>query len=188
MSLTILLAFGGLGGVVVALVQTIRLTNAKAKVEALKLELDAAQKAVAQASSDRTDKDKRYEAIIVALKVEIARLEDASRLATSQDPRVIRERLRRILAGGVTVLVLCVLPGCRHIEYVPAVVDRPCLLEAPPVAKPVALAGPAEGCPDQWVGCLDGPAAISLEANLAAARRWATEAWLRCGPTPETPK
>lgn len=48
----------------------------------------------------------------------------------------------------------------------------------------MSIAGPIEGCPEKFVGCLTVDDALRLEGNERAARSWAQEAWLRCGPLP----
>jgi hypothetical protein len=61
-----------------------------------------------------------------------------------------------------------------------------CVLAPPPTSEPLFLAGPDEGCPPNFAGCLDVDAGLALERNLNHDRRWIDEAWLRCGPTGET--
>lgn len=56
-----------------------------------------------------------------------------------------------------------------------------CLAEPAPQEEPVAIAGPENGCPEQFVACLDLAAARALERNVTRARRWAREVEARCG-------
>lgn len=44
----------------------------------------------------------------------------------------------------------------------------------------IYLAGPEDGCPEEWVGCLDLEAALALERYLREARAWMGEASARC--------
>ena len=53
--------------------------------------------------------------------------------------------------------------------------DRP-----PPELRGVRMAGPEDGCPEEWVGCLDLEAALALERYLREARAWMGEASARC--------
>lgn len=53
--------------------------------------------------------------------------------------------------------------------------------EPPPPSLPVVrIAGPEDGCPEEWVGCLDLEAALALERYLREARAWMGEASARC--------
>jgi hypothetical protein len=79
------------------------------------------------------------------------------------------------------VVVACLGAGCCHAPAPKVVEPGPCAVEAPPAPRPVKMAGPESGCPSQFVGCLDVPNALALEADTRAARRWQAEVWARCG-------
>ena len=53
--------------------------------------------------------------------------------------------------------------------------DRP-----PPELRGVRLAGPEDGCPEEWVGCLSLADALELERYLREAMAWMAEAAARC--------
>ena len=61
----------------------------------------------------------------------------------------------------------------RHDGHCP---DRP-----PPELRGVRLAGPEDGCPEEWVGCLSLADALELERYLREAQAWMREASARCG-------
>lgn len=183
--LTLASAFGGLGGVIAALVQTIRLGSARAERDAIRKQLDEALKAQSQCQSNDADRIARYEALVSSLKTEIVRLESAARLAVDLDPLHVRDRLKRLLGGVAIIGALLFFPSCRHVELVPAEVSMPCLAEPPPASSPVTFADRDRGCPDSLAVCLDALNALVLEQNITNLRRWSTEAWIRCGPTPK---
>jgi len=56
-----------------------------------------------------------------------------------------------------------------------------CRLTPPPKPEPVTVAGPDEGCPSSFVGCLDVDGGLALERRLRASQRWEAEAWALCG-------
>ena len=58
--------------------------------------------------------------------------------------------------------------------------DGHCPELPPPVMPAIYLAGPEDGCPEEWVGCLDLEAALALERYLREARAWMGEASARC--------
>lgn len=45
----------------------------------------------------------------------------------------------------------------------------------------VHIAGPEDGCPEEWVGCLSLADALELERYLREAMAWMAEAAARCG-------
>lgn len=66
---------------------------------------------------------------------------------------------------------------------------RACLAEPPPEPHGLTPAGPEQGCPETWAMCLERDGALALIDYLATLRRYAADAWDRCGPeTKETPK
>lgn len=48
--------------------------------------------------------------------------------------------------------------------------------------EPVQLVGPEGVCPENFAACLEAPEAAKLANYLGRSRRWAMEAWFRCGP------
>lgn len=61
----------------------------------------------------------------------------------------------------------------------PVVIEqRQCLTEQPPAPREIAFAE----CGGQWVACLDRASALALAAYLSDLRRYASDAWIACGP------
>ncbi len=68
----------------------------------------------------------------------------------------------------------------------PVVVERrECLREPPPDPQPVTFAPCGVG---EWVACLDRPSSIALVKYLSDLRRYASDAWIACGPEVPSPK
>jgi hypothetical protein len=67
--------------------------------------------------------------------------------------------------------------SCFHRPPNPKPPEPECLIEPPPVMRPV-LASP---CPNGLTVCLDTPNAAALTRNVLLLRRWVEEAWARCG-------
>ena len=44
----------------------------------------------------------------------------------------------------------------------------------------IYLAGPEDGCPEEWVGCLRLADALKLERYIREAQAWMREASARC--------
>ena len=58
--------------------------------------------------------------------------------------------------------------------------DGHCPEHLPPVMPAIYVSGPEDGCPEEWVGCLDLEAALALERYLRASQSWMREASARC--------
>lgn len=58
--------------------------------------------------------------------------------------------------------------------------DGHCPELPPPVMPAIYLSGPEDGCPEEWVGCLDLEGALALERYLRASHAWMREASARC--------
>lgn len=88
-----------------------------------------------------------------------------------------------------SLLLAALVLGCRQPKP-PVVAPAPqpgCLREAPPKESAVSFAGPPE-CPERYVGCLHVADALALERNIQSLRRYAREAWARCGVRPSRPE
>ena len=58
--------------------------------------------------------------------------------------------------------------------------DGHCPEHPPPIMPAIYLAGPEDGCPEEWVGCLRLADALELERYLREAQAWMREASARC--------
>lgn len=82
-------------------------------------------------------------------------------------------------------LLLCVSvsASCFRKEYVYLPAVDSCLKEPPPVER--AVKPTFDGCPEQFVYCLDKDAGLDLEHNVKVLRDWNKEAWTRCSIHPD---
>ena len=78
------------------------------------------------------------------------------------------------------LLLLCgiVSASCFRKEYVYLPPKESCLVEPPPEEKSVIPT--QDGCPEQFVYCLEMNAGLNMEHNVHALRSWSREAWVRC--------
>ena len=107
----------------------------------------------------------------------------------SSQPFVLTSKsLKKILMNALfLVLVVIGSIGCSgnsRAATPPLVVPRlvKCLQSPPPVPPEIAIAGPEEGCPPEWEGCLNSQVAGKLGEYLSALQKWARDAYISCGP------
>lgn len=83
--------------------------------------------------------------------------------------------MRIILVLPTFVIALI---SCSHKEYIYLPAASSCLADPPPKERRVEPT--IDGCPEQFVYCLERDAGIDMEYNIHALRRWNKEAWNRC--------
>jgi hypothetical protein len=87
---------------------------------------------------------------------------------------------RMLLLVQVTALVaVCAAPPKREVLRLETT-NRGCLDEPAPQSEPIELAGPDEGCPDQFTFCASDDAAKKIERFISRSKRWMKQAELSC--------
>lgn len=81
----------------------------------------------------------------------------------------------------LAILMLCVAACATSSAAPSSPSDGHCPEPQPPSLPVVRIAGPEDGCPEEWVGCLDLEGALALERYLRASQAWMREASARCG-------
>lgn len=86
----------------------------------------------------------------------------------------------------MTRILVAFLASCALLPPAPepdaARPDRICLTERPPEKRTFYVAGVDDGCPAEFEGCLGPLDAAAVLAELRELRRYARQAWLKCGP------
>ena len=81
-------------------------------------------------------------------------------------------------------LILCafVFGACCRYQRPTQAPGGSCLSTPPPVlVATIHLAGPEQGCPPEWAGCVSAEDGARLETHLRELSRYARDAWTLCG-------